>query len=477
MRRQRTTLFGKKPRNTPKKDGSNPPVPERRRAALRVEDLDIRFNNDTATQFGGYPLWHAYATEIGLDAKLAQHLKLTRGANGFTAPEAARFIIDVKLLGFERLMHVESARLDPMLTACAGIEGLPSGKTLGAFLKEHTPAHVEALDRLNVRLNAEQWAAWREDRGVTGEMGVGIDYDSSTFTVYGKQEGADRGRCFRKKDKPGFQPRFGFQAGLGIILHHELCPQSHNLNRDFLAFHEETVRKLPRGARLDFVRGDTGIYSFGNIRAFELRTLTYGISAPMTPHFSEALRALRKEDWEEGVDPEGRPYSIARIRYCPATWDGRMRTYIVSRRLRDTNGQRSLFEGGEYKYFGYVTNRKGKLLDQFRFCTERCSLESFIKEAKLGLHYDRLPCGRLTANRAYLEYVRMAYNLGIYFKLRRAPRTVNRWTLNTLRSRLLVVCGNLRRRAKRWVLSLPRWWPYQTVFRQIARTCLPAAAT
>ena len=256
MKRQRSMFFGKKPRRTPKKDGANPPVPERRRAAMSVRDLDVRFDNDTATQFGGYPLRHAYATEIGLDAKLAQRLKLARGPNAFTAPEAGRFLVDLKILGFDRLMHAESARLDPMLVACAGIEGLPGGKTLGNFLKEHTSAHVEALDRLNARFNAEA--------------------------------------------------------------------------------------------------------------------------------------------------------------------------------------------------------------------------------AKLGLHYDRLPCAELTANRAYLQYVAMAYNLGIHpakAGRRRAPRTVNRWTVETVRTRLLVLCGNLRRRAKRWVLSLPNWWRYRTVFRQIGRTALPAPAT
>jgi hypothetical protein len=372
-------------------------------------------------------------------------------------------------------MHAEAARLDPMLTACAGIDGLPSGKTLGGFLKEHTPDHLAALDRLNVRLNDEQWRAWRRDRKKQARRRVGLDYDSSTFAVYGKQEEADRGRSFRKKDNPGFQPRFGFLAGLGVMINQELRPQSVNLNRDFLTFHDETVRKLPRGAKLAFVRGDGGIYSFDNVSAFEECKLTYAISATRTAPLRARLLEIREGDWEEGTDAEGRPYSIARIRYCPQTWDGRLRTHIVSRRLRETNGQRSLFAGGEYKYFAYVTNYRGTAYDQFQFCTERCSLESFVKEAKLGAHYDRLPCAEATANRAYLAYVQMAYNLAIYFKLRRAPRTVNRWTLGTLRARLLRVCGNLRRRGKGWVLSLPRWWPYQTVYRKIMKTCFCAA--
>jgi hypothetical protein len=359
-----------------------------------------------------------------------------------------------------------------MLTSCAGIDGLPSGKTLGEFLKQHEPNHVSALARLNESLNHTLWRRHGRKRGKkVRSQAVGIDYDSTTFAVYGKQEGADRGRSFRKKDKPGFQPRFAFLAGLGTIVHQELRPESHGLNKDFLAFHRQAVVRLPKGAKLAFVRGDGAVYSQENIFAFEVQRLTYAVSAKLTSHLREAIAAIPESAWEEGETERGRPYSIARIRYCPKTWDARKRTYVISRRLRSNNGQQYLFKSEQYKYFAYVTNRRGTVLEQFQFCVERCSLESFIKEAKLGLHYDRLPCAGETANRAYLEYVRLAYDLSIYFKLHLAPLGVNRWTVDTMRRRIWKVVGNLRRHRSGWRLSLPTWWPYRSLFRRIERRC------
>ena len=99
------------------------------------------------------------------------------------------------------------------------------------------------------------------------------------------------------------------------------------------------------------------------------------------------------------------------------------------------------------------------------------SLESFVKESKGGFAYHHLPCAEAHANRAYLGHVQLAFNLAIFFKKRFAPPGVNRWTIDTIRDRLLCICGNLRRRKKRWILSLPRWWPYQTVFRCLLRRC------
>lgn len=466
MRRQRSLFHGQIPARTPKKDGDNPLVPDRRFAVLDPAEIEIRFDCGTLTQFGGYPLWARYLDDVGLDAALASHVKMPRGALAFTAPELSRFLIDAKLLGADRLMHLEQLRLDPALAAVAGIDGLPSGKTMGVYLKQFEPNHLAGLDRLCTKLFHREWA--RRQRG-RSETGVILDYDSSTITVYGRQEGADRGRSFRKKDKPGFQPKFAFVGGLGVMVHQRLEPQSRNLGSDFRSFREEAEAKLPPGAWVRGIRGDGALFSLEVVEACEARGQIYGISAPRNGPLLDALAGLKERDWEEGVDERGRPYSIARLHHCPPTWDGRPRTFVISRRLKKDAKQGRLLEGEQYKYFAYVTNFRGPLSAQYAFCVERCSLESYIKEAKGAFDWQFLPCAELSANKAYLLHVQLAYNLAIFFRLLAAPNGVNRWTIETLRARLLCICGNLRRRAGRWILSLPSWWPYRTVFTQLLR--------
>lgn len=467
MKNQRTFFFCKKPAATPRKDGKNPLVPNRRFRTPDPDSFEIRFTNQTVTQFGGYPLWNRFCHEISLNQKLAQHVRMERGPLGFTAPELARFLVDSKILNAERLMHVETMRLDPILCQSAGIDGLPSGKTLGVFLKEHEDQHRQGLDHLMVGLTSQLWKRLRRQRSKADQEAmdrVTIDYDSSTFTVYGKQEGADRGRSFRKKEKPGFQPRFGFMGGLGLTIHQELLPQSHNLNRDFLGFHEENILRLPKGAKVWAVRADGAVFSEEHIEYFESRGLVYGISAPMNGPMQEAILEIPEEQWQEGESDSGHPVSIARISYCPKTWKKKPRTFIISRRLRpNPSGQRYLLDSEKYKYFAYITNYRGTLTEQFRFCIERCTLEANIKEYKADFDYDFLPCQEFGANQAYVGYVALARNLSIFFRLLTAPPTVNRWRMATFQARVLRVCGNLRRIAGRWIVSLPQWWPYRTV--------------
>lgn len=102
MSKQRNLFFGKDSRSTPKKDGENPLVPDRRFRAPPPRSFEIRFTGRTVTQFGGYPLWHRFCHAVGLNQRFARHVRMNRGPLAFTAPELARFLTDAKVLGAQR---------------------------------------------------------------------------------------------------------------------------------------------------------------------------------------------------------------------------------------------------------------------------------------------------------------------------------------------------------------------------------------
>jgi hypothetical protein len=264
------------------------------------------------------------------------------------------------------------------------------------------------------------------------------------------------------------------------MVNQKLLPQSHNLTMGFREFHEDTCDKLPRKVEIWAVRGDSAIYSLDNIRYFEKQHLVYAVTVPCNGPLRDEILAIPEQEWVEAQDEYGHPISVARLSYCPPTWkkEGeRERTLVVSRRLKDDPAQGVIWSGERYKYFAYITNFRSTVVEQFRFAVERCSLESFIKESKNGFHYDFLPCQEETANRAYLAHIQLAYNLAIFWKLRTAPRGINRWTIQTLRDRVLNIAGNVYRRAKSWIVSLAEWWPYRTVTEQIWRRCESFAPT
>lgn len=464
--KQRDLFYGNKKKKPKKKPKRVPPVCRRRKKKVQPEEIKVNFNNSSVTANGGYTLPRRFLKLTKLAKRFGSYIHIPKRSNGYTIPEMALYLIDSKILGCERLMHVETIRNDPLLTKNYGIEALPAGKTCGDYLKSYTEEDNKSLDRMNTQLASDL---------STKTLGnkfrpIILDYDSSTWTVYGKQEGADRGRSFRKKDKPGFQPKFAFISGLDVMINQKLYPESHGLSKGFMEFHKETLTKIPSNMRVVAVRGDCAIFSEQNIKQFEEAGYIYGISAPMNLPLRDAVSKIQEDEWVEAEDEEGKPISVARIEYKPKSWEGdRKYTFIISRRLKCNHKQEVLFEEAKYKYFAYITNKVGVVVEQYKFCVERCTLERCIKETKLGFDMDSLPCMEYQANVAYIGHVQLAYNLMIFFKLLLLPLGINRWTIDTIRRRLIGIPGNLIHTARGWILNLPKLWPYKDIFRYAER--------
>jgi hypothetical protein len=62
--------------------------------------------------------------------------------------------------------------------------------------------------------------------------------------------------------------------------------------------------------------------------------------------------------------------------------------------------------------------------------------------------------------------VQIAYNLSLFFKMLSLPEGAQGWTIETVRRRLLIIPGILRRSKEGLVLHLPRWWPYAQLFKR-----------
>jgi hypothetical protein len=458
MIRQRTLFYKPIPPITEdrRKDNRPPrPMDERRRRPVKAGAIDVHFSNRTVTSFGGYVALKPFTDQLRLRQRFARSIRIKK-EQGFTIPELGCWFVDTKLLGVERLTHIDALCRDPLLSAMNGLDTMPAGVTEERYLRRFKAPHNAAFEGLNTGV-----LTWLSRRALTArQRRVIFDYDTTTMAVYGKQEGANRGRSFRKKDKPGFQPKFAFIGGLDVMVHQRLYPLSQGLASDFRTFHAETRARLPEGMWPWAVRGDTAIFSDKNIRLFEREKLVYGISAPMNAPLRRRVETIPEDAWLEGLDERDRRYSVARIRYRPKTWSGPERTFIISRRLKD-RPTRDLFGVERYDYFAYITNYRVPLVDQYRFSVERCSLERCVKESKLGFALDHLPCGEFDANQAYLHHVQLAYNIAIAWKLIHLPRTrgVNRWTVATIRRWLWCVPGTFRRRGDRWSLSLAAYWP------------------
>ena len=73
------------------------------------------------------------------------------------------------------------------------------------------------------------------------------------------------------------------------------------------------------------------------------------------------------------------------------------------------------------------------------FYNHRGTAERWIKEGKAAVRWTRLSCHSFAANAVRLHLHALAYNLGTFLRTLALPEGVERWSLTTLRERLIKI--------------------------------------
>ena len=82
------------------------------------------------------------------------------------------------------------------------------------------------------------------------------------------------------------------------------------------------------------------------------------------------------------------------------------------------------------------------------FYNERGTAEQHIKEGKYALKWTRLSCMRFAANAVRLQLHALAYNLANFLRTLATPEAIERWSLTSLRERLIKTGARLVRHGR-----------------------------
>lgn len=107
-----------------------------------------------------------------------------------------------------------------------------------------------------------------------------------------------------------------------------------------------------------------------------------------------------------------------------------------------------------------VTNDGERSADELEsWHRAKANVENRIKEAKLGLGLDNLPCRGFHANWAYLLITLIAYDLLVWLKLLALPAGERQSYAKRLRFRFIAVAATVGRSGRRLVLRLSAGYP------------------
>jgi hypothetical protein len=278
---------------------------------------------------------------------------------------------------------------------------------------------------------------------------VTLDLDSTLVEHHGPA-GSRQGARGTYVGKVAWHPLLAFVAETGEWLHGKLRNGHAAPSTGARRFLVECLDRVPPGARLA-LRADEGFYGQDFLADLERKGVTYAVGAPLIASVRARIGEIAEEDWRPSSYREGS--EVASFLWRPKTWPVERR-FVVRRDPVEAGEQLSLADR-EWHYRVLVTNDRERSADELEsWHRAKANVENRIKEAKLGLGLDNLPCRGFHANWAYLLITLLAYDLLCWLKLLALPQSERASYAKRLRFRFINVAGTVGRSGRRLVLRL-----------------------
>jgi len=410
----------------------------------------VEKSTERLTSFAGLPL----LTELAHRSKLVKDLD---GLPGLWEREGryrtSDYILSLALTLIAGGEGLEDTRL---LREDAGLQGwlwkdLPAPNSLGDFLRRFGQMTLSRLGRANARQVRRLLA-----RGGHGRLTLDID---SSLVEAGKKEAQKTYKGFA-----GYNPLLAWLDEpnvflSGIFRPGNSSPQSHL--RSLLA---QCRRLLPQGVKLR-LRSDSAAYKHDVMKYCMRNDIEFSISADMDVAVNASIEAIADDKWQLVVRGN-ETFLLAETIHVMGSGLSHQRLpalrLIVTKKL---SGQLELFKDPIKKRAIITTLPEtmsaSEVLDHHN---DRGRMEKAIGELKEGFGLDRLPCGQLMANAAYLQICLIAYNLVETFKSCALPQSWRKFEVKNLRFRLLCRAGKLVSHAGQTFLKLARSYAHFDVF-------------
>lgn len=398
---------------------------------LKGVNLEVEFNNDTATSFGNFALIETFKRAIGIKDIIKENLKIEKHWNSlYSADTLVDYMTDCCILGKTRFEHMEGLNFDPGYKKVKGIDIFPSEGRFRDLMGRAEEAHIGELLEINRKVTElrSQWEGVRE---------VWFDYDDSVLTLFGNQTEGEVGYNPRYKGRPSYKVKVCFISGSDELLNLDLYPGKTHSNGQFLEFHKRCEQMLPKNYVLKGVRADKGFMSEDNIDYFEERCLEYVVKMKMTERLRRQILALSDDAWQDLDDY----FSVAEMEYLPAGWKFPRRVSVIREKMVKDTRQMYLPGNTFYKYQAIMTNKEEAPEKVWRFYNLRGNVENKIDEITDGFGVDENSQHEMIENRAFALIKAISYNIVTWFKRVTLPG-IN-YEVETIRRKVLRVPGNI----------------------------------
>ena len=404
------------------------PMGEADKGALRLDfdrRLMLQFRGSTITSDAGLLAYRELDDALSLTDTGADTLADARtGKNGrHRLAGLLRQSVFGRLAGYEDVNDAERLCRDPAMRWVVGEKAITgyaaSASQMGRFETKWLcrPENLVALADL-----PGQWID--KVRRRRAPKTIVLDMDSSESPTYGEQEGSAYNGHFACTC---YHPLFVFNQ-FGDVERCALRPGNVHSADGWRAVLEPVIARYRSIVKHLYFRGDA---AFANPEVYELleaEGASYTIRLPANYVLQDKIGHLLKR-------PVGRPpHEVRRyyasFRYQAQSWN----------KPRHVVAKVEWHPGELYPRVGFiVTNLARSAEGIVAFYNRRGTCEQWIKEGKSAIKWTRLSCRTFAANAVRLQLHALAYNLGNFMRTLAMPKTVETWSLTSLREKLIKI--------------------------------------
>jgi len=305
--------------------------------------------------------------------------------------------------GMNRATKIEGFTLDPLIQTILRLDGSISDSTFkdrfSRFSMNETNQYMNIIGKTSSEIHNK--LKTRQDI---------LDIDSTVRTVYGRQEGAEKGFNEVKKGARSYHPLLAFLNSTRECLLSWLRPGNSYTSNNAAGFLEQTFGMLPETIKELLVRADTGFFSESIIEVIEGRkNFQYLIKVKL----KNLQKVLSNQEW---YSVPGMPDTeICDFDYRPSTWK-RSRHFSAIRKFKRLVTEGQIFPYKEYEYFCYCTNIEDNPIQIHRLYGDRGTSENWIENVKNQMFAGDILTKDFWTNEVYWLSSVLAYNISVWMR-------------------------------------------------------------
>src|SRR5918995_1772216 len=432
------------------------PVGETQDAAFGLtfdRRLKLEFHGSNITSDGGLLACRELDDVLGLSEVAGEVLTDTRtGANGrHTLLGQFRQSVFGRVAGYQDLNDADRLAYDPAMRWVVGDRAVTqkaaSTSQMGRFETEvmSEAKNLAALTDLS-GLWIDRVHARRPVRGIV------LDMDSSVSPTFGEQEGSAYNGHF---GCTYYHPLFVFNQ-FGDLERCALRPGNVHSAEGWRDVLEPVVARYRTRMKRRYFRADAAFASPEVYEFLEAEGYGYVIRLPANAVLQRRITHLLTR-------PVGRPPH--EVRRFSASFRYQAQTWSHSRRVV---AKVEWHPGDLSPRVGFlVTNLCRPPERVVAFDNQRGTAEQWIREGKNAVRWTRLSCRSMPANAVRLQLHALAYNLANFFRTLVLPDEIERWSLTTLREKVVEIGATVVTHARYTVFQMAEVAVPRNLFRRI----------